>query len=212
MKFLDPMPPEMRKDILQEIREHREVLRKMLNSSADQARRYLTITNAGAAVALMAYMGTSTSVRASPIAWWSLCFFVAGLIATGVLAALDYHMLGSTFDLWLRDSDEFIANKIELAELYGRLNIRSRKKPSWAVVAGYVAFGCFIVGGALSAGKFLASSIHPMQGPYTIQGSAPWCALDQESKILSCGYYSEHHCENPYTALTNPQICVPRMD
>lgn len=212
MKILDPMPAEMRKDILHEIREHREVLRRMLGTSADQARQYLTITNAGAAVALMAYMGTNASVRASPVAWWSLCFFLAGLIATGVLAAFDHYALSSGFDSWLSDSNEFVANKIELADLYERLNTRSRNKRNWPVVAGYMAFGCFIVGSALSAGKFLASSIHPMQGPYTVVGSAPWCALDQASKTLWCGYYSEHHCENPHTALMPEQVCVPRVE
>jgi hypothetical protein len=211
MKFLDPMPEGTRKDVQQSIRDHLEVLREMLNTSADQARQYLTITNAGAAVAVMAFMGSSESARESRVAWVSLCCFVVGLIAAGVLAALEFHRRRSDLALWLIDSNEFFANKIDLAELYARLNTRNVKSGNRPIVAGYVAFGCFILGSLLSAGKFLASSIHPMQGPYRVEGSEPWCALVRGSKTLWCDYYSERHCEDPSNAMPD-EVCVPRVE
>ena len=214
MKYLDPMPDEVRKEVKKSIRDHGELLREFLWTVAGQAKQFLALTNAGAAVALMAFMGSSESVRSSPIAWASLCLFVLGVIATGALNALDHYVRQHDFQTWLRDSDQFFANRIEIEELYERLNTRNKKLGKWPVIAGYVAFGCLIFGSALSAGHFLASSIHPKQGPYDVFGTAPWCVLDEKTKALYCDYYSERHCYRSGAVFSDDtaEFCVRRTD
>lgn len=208
------MPDEVRKEIKKSIREHGELLRELLRTAAGHAKQYLVVTNAGAAVALMAFMGSSESVRSSPIAWASLCLFVLGVIATGAMNALDHYVCQHDFLTWLSDSDQFFANSIEIEELYARLNGRNKKLGKLPVIAGYVAFGCLIFGGTLSAGHFLTSSIHPKLGLYDVLGTAPWCVLDETTKALYCDYYSERHCyrSGPVSADDTAEFCVRRTE
>lgn len=208
--YLEVTPQELRRDVKQSIGDHAELLRELLKTSAGHARQYLILTNAGAAVALMAFMGASEQVRRSPIAWMSLGFFFLGVIASGALAALDYHARKADFQLWLTDSDIFFANKMDIEELYERLNSRNKKIGYRPVIAGYAAFACFILGGVLSGGHFLLSSIHPMQGPYRVDGSAPWCELETGSKDLLCDSYSKQECKQ--FAVLPGSFCVPRTD
>lgn len=195
MKILDLMPAEIRNEIGRSVREHAEILRELLKTSAGHGRQYLILTNAGAAVALMAFMSANEAVRTLPIAWISLCMFFLGIVASGVLAFLDFHARHSDFESWLTDSEAFFANKIEFEDLYENLNSRNRRVGKRPVIAGYVAFGCFVVGGLLAGSHFLRAAMHPMQGPYGVLGNAPWCELDNGSNVLFCDFYSKQQCE-----------------
>src|SRR5487761_1223273 len=124
MKILDLMPADVRAEIKTNIQNHTEILRELLSTSAEMARKYLLFTNAGAAVALMAFMENNERVRSSSIAWASLGLFAAGVIACGILSAFDYH------------------NQLDLDELYGGLNTRVQHKAAWPIIAGYAALVC----------------------------------------------------------------------
>ena len=155
MKILDLMPADVRAEIKTNIQNHTEILRELLSTTAEMARKYLLFTNAGAAVALMAFMENNERVRSSSIAWASLGLFAAGVIACGILSAFDYHNQLGAFQLWLRESGRFFRNELDLDELYGGLNTRVQHKAAWPIIAGYAALVCFIAGTSLSVGTFL---------------------------------------------------------
>lgn len=155
MKILDPMPVEARAEIKTGIQTHTEILRGMLIASAEMARKYLLFTNAGAAVALMAFMGNNEHVRSSPVAWAALGLFTVGVIACGVLAVLDYHIRLGAFMFWVREQGRFFRGELDLDELYGTLNTRSRREGPGPILAGYVAFACFVAGASTCVWKFL---------------------------------------------------------
>ena len=139
----------------QEIAGHTEVMRGLLIASADHARKYLTLTNGGGAVALLAFMGNSAAVRAAASARLSLALFVFGLIAVGVLSAADHHMNRAGFLKWVQETGRFFHNEIDYEDLYAALNFASRHTGKASIVAGYFAFACFILGGVIGIGGFL---------------------------------------------------------
>jgi hypothetical protein len=215
VKYNDAIPQEERLVIRQRIWDHTEVLRELLTSSADEARKYLTLTNAGAIVALLTYMNARPSARASATAWICLGVFSAGLILVGVLAAIDYRLKVSQIKSWIENSDRFFRNELDQEQLYGELNT-SNRRGVWSAVAGYLSFVCFIVGSATAIVALLSAGGHSRIAGYQVVGAAPWCLLDQKSSVILCDYFSEIHCnavEIPDKALPpKTEFCVPRPD
>lgn len=154
MKILDPMPADVRLEIKTNIQNHTEVLRELLSASAAMARKYLILVNAGAAVALMAFMENNQLVRSASAAWVSLGLFAGGVMACGILSAFDYHNQLDAFQVWLRDSNMFFRNELDLDDLYGTLNTHVQRKATWPIIAGYAALLCFMAGASLSVGAF----------------------------------------------------------
>src|SRR5512139_1964117 len=58
-----------------------------------EIRRLILFLNAGSAVALMTFMGTSEIARGSPAAWVALSLFCSGVVFLSLSYALGYHIL-----------------------------------------------------------------------------------------------------------------------
>jgi hypothetical protein len=215
VKYNDEMPHEERLVVRQRIWDHTEVLRELVSSTAEQARKYLTLTNAGAIVALLTYMNARPSIRSSTTAWVCLAIFSAGLILVGVLAAIDYRLQTSQMLSWVEDSGRFFRNEIDQEHLYGELNARNRRG-RWSAAAGYLSFLCFIAGSATAMVTLVASGGASRIGGYYVVGAAPWCLLDNGLSTIDCGYYSETHCNVSEGGIkrTFPEtvFCVPRPE
>jgi hypothetical protein len=185
MKILDPMPVEVREEIKTGIQTHTETLRGLLTASAEMARKYLLFTNAGAAVALMAFMGNNEHVRSSPIAWAGLGLFTMGVVACGFLTALDYHVRLGAFQFWVREQARFFRGELDHEELYGSLNARARREGLGPILAGYVALACFVAGASICVWKFLvdmAASLTTEQ-LFTLQSNCGASARDWFAKV-----------------------------
>jgi hypothetical protein len=181
------VPDSLRIEVKDNIRSHTEVLRQLLSTSADHARKYLLLINAGAAVALMAFMGTNEHVRSSTVAWVSLGIFTLGVTACGILTAFDYHNQLGLFSWWLQESDRFFRNELDLQALYDSLNVRSRRGARGPIVAGYLAFICFIGGASISVWTFLGHrpSVLNAEQSYAAQTSCGASARDWFTKAYA---------------------------
>ena len=140
------LPPDKWEPQAEFYRRHLEVLRVRNSTAGQEATTYLWATNGGASVALLAFMGSNASVRASSAAWVSLMIFFLGIVALGILRALAYHFTLSYFKTWLRSVDEVFANQIDINEPAARLNAKEAAFGYWPTVFGYVSFFCFIAG------------------------------------------------------------------
>jgi hypothetical protein len=214
MKWNEFTYPPARNEVLEGIKNHQEVLRTHLMESSTLARKYLLIVNAGAAVALIAFMGNSPKIRESKFSWICLAVFVIGVILVGVLSALDYQIKVAQFRAWSNHSKDFFKNKIDLDAVYASLDPVEKKFGYWPAVAGYLAFGCFIVGGSLALGKFLHAGVERNIGGVDVVGTAPICALNTKGDIMYCDFYSQEHCEasKGLAVAAKQEFCVPKPD
>ena len=215
MKYNEMNEP-ARQELKQQLLQHAERLRTFLVSSADQGRKYLTLVNAGAAVALMAFMGNSPHLRGSTAAWVSLGLFILGTILVGLLNACDFQLRQVQFTRWMTGVERLFNNQIDAVALFEPFTFPSLNRliNHLPVIAAYAAFTCFVAGAGLAVTRFLVFSIHPMQGDYAVFGEGPWCALDEISHTMTCRYYSQRHCEASalIAVFVNypTAFCVPR--
>lgn len=127
---------------------HLEILRALQNAAADRAQKFLLLSNAGAVVATLSYIGASSSARSSHTVWVALSLFVGGVIFCGLLVAISYHGTAGDMRGWIRDMDRFYGNKLDLQDIPSNLNRHLNRWNRLAVIAGYVAFFAFIIGSA----------------------------------------------------------------
>lgn len=108
---------------------------------------YLLSVNGGGAAAVIAFSG-SASYATSDV-YWSLSFFLLGLVSTGVgIAAALYKMSWITRELNL-DHHRFNENQLDSDALEKNHNQRFNKNV-YGVIAGWIAFICFILGTFMS--------------------------------------------------------------
>ena len=127
-------------------------LNGLVGESTEKAMRFLTVTNAGGAVATLSFMGGSENVRAMIGPRVALCCFAIGIIVTGILIALQLHQIESLFTKYKHDSGEYLGGSMGWDTLCARDEERCAPKII-NYVAGYTAFTLFIVGciaGAIS--------------------------------------------------------------
>jgi hypothetical protein len=139
------------------IHDHAEVLRRNLLSSGDHARKYLTLANAGGAVALLAFMGNNPAVRNALVSRISLLLFIVGVILVGVLSAFDFHSRQHAFWTWKRLSDQFFRGEIEYQDMLNAFNVGIAAHEQRPVTCAYISFGCFILGSLLSIYGFFVA-------------------------------------------------------
>jgi hypothetical protein len=118
----------------------------------DKAVSFLVLTNAGGAVAVLSFMGTSDEVRRMCGPRFALGCFAFGIIVAGIFIATQFHRLDSLFFGYHVDSERYLSDQIEWDALRTRDDDRSRTSFMdyfWP----YVSFILFIAGcvaGALS--------------------------------------------------------------
>lgn len=115
--------------------------------ATNQALKFLLLTNAGGAVALLSFMGTSQNVRDQRTAWWALACFFAGLIAVAVINSVSFH---STRRMLLNAGagmNAVLANSLTMEQFEAG---QPKKAPITAIIAGYVAFSAWVLGTLLA--------------------------------------------------------------
>jgi len=151
MPKLSDVDPERRDKIVHEYGDHAETLRGIQIAAANDAQSLLWATNGGAAIALIAFMGSNASIRDSSSAWVSLASFFVGIIALGVLRAVNYHFSLHQLDGWLTQTDDVINRGADL-DAPRQWLAKEINRGAWLPIAlGYFAFTCFVFGGVWAA-------------------------------------------------------------
>jgi hypothetical protein len=133
---------------------HTEVLRQLQNSAATEATNFLWATNGGAAVALLAFMGSNSSLRSSAYAHEGLVVFFVGIVMLGLLRAINYHKLTTMLNGWIVETDKALASETKLSApaiwLQRKINYLA-----WVpALLGYISFACFAFGVLWVVGHF----------------------------------------------------------
>ena len=133
-------------------------LSQLLMLWIDRVLRYLFLTNAGGAIAVLSFMGASENVRAMLGPKWALGFFVMGLILLGILSAYQLHHSAELNNEWRRSLQQYLAGRITWDVL-----IEGDQERSYLVTGcfgyllGYGSFLCFSVGSGIGLFLFFKS-------------------------------------------------------
>jgi hypothetical protein len=107
--------------------------------------KYLFHVNAGASVAVLAFIGAAEPVRSSNWAWSMLGCFVAGIFFIGVLNFTRFHYLTWMFRGFREDVSDYYESPMTWDEFQERGYKRGHRF-DWILVFAYVSFGFFIAG------------------------------------------------------------------
>jgi hypothetical protein len=168
--------PSAREAVRSQLLGHFEVLRTNLTNAGTQAMSYLLLINSGAAVALMAFMGTSARVRSLTSAWWSLGAFVLGVVLVGVAHAFSYHVQLIYFRTWAEGINSVFRKNKDIDDLHKSLEPTEKKFGSFPTVAAYAAFLSFMVGAVIAGSHFsafAADASGTVSAPATLSAPSP---------------------------------------
>jgi hypothetical protein len=116
----------------------------------DRVLRYLFLTNAGGAIAVLSFMGASENVRAVSGPKWALGFFVVGLILLGILSAYQLYHSANLNAQWRRSLQQYLAGRITWDLLIEGDQERSYVVTSYfGYLFGYGSFICFCGGSVI---------------------------------------------------------------
>jgi hypothetical protein len=121
-------------------------LLRLVEETELRALKYLTLTNAGGAVATLSFLGASEAVRKLLLPKISLGFFVFGLFAVGVLAALSAHKMAFLFREWKTTANKYTSDEITWGSLLADDSARVEKGRCFIITVAYMAFACFMAG------------------------------------------------------------------
>lgn len=111
--------------------------------------KFLTLSNAGGAVATLSFLGASEAVRKLWLPKISLGLFVLGVVLVGALNAIGTHKLRFLFTSWKRDAGKYSSNEITWGTLFNEDNLRVERGRCLIIVVAYFSFFCFIAGSAI---------------------------------------------------------------
>ncbi len=153
-KDLDPDVRNAREKFI----EHREKqLQAITVSAAETGVKFLFTTNAGGAIAILAYLGAiATNPNLVQTLKISLVLFFLGVILVGINHVLLVETYGSIFKKFQESTKNYFADKNEWDDYFSE--IQAHVKPNNIPrILLYSSFGCFIFGcvfGALSLFKW----------------------------------------------------------
>lgn len=107
--------------------------------------KYLLFVNAGAAVAVLAFLGSVASARDMLWPKTMLGFFAVGIVLIGLLHATRYHRVENLFKQWRTLVNEYYTDQKGWGEI-NKADDASSAKFDWALLMAYVSFTCFIIG------------------------------------------------------------------
>lgn len=152
MKYSDTKP-QVAQSHISYINERWGQLNSLSKEYSDHAIRFLFLTNAGGAAAVLSFLGASESVRHLLGPKVSLALFILGLITTGVLNARLVHRIERIYQQWRTNVSSYYEDKItwdELTDADAKVSYNNTKE----FIFGYAAFGCFILGSLVGIGQF----------------------------------------------------------
>jgi hypothetical protein len=122
-----------------------EQLNELGKEASERAIKYLLLTNAGGAVAMLSYFGANEEARSLVQAKVALGFFLFGILFVGVLDALILHRIERIFKHWRQASQQYLENNLDWETLDQKDDEISYKVwPQYLV--GYMSFFCLIAG------------------------------------------------------------------
>jgi len=137
--------PELRKHRIEYIDRRWKQLYDLEKERADQAIKYLLLTNSGGAVTVLSFMGASEKARGSFGPFFSLLCFVVGVILIGVFNIIQYYHMAKLFAFWKRDSEKYFESPDEWKNIIQSDNKRS-KTSIWAHIVAHGSFAAFLSG------------------------------------------------------------------
>lgn len=123
-----------------------EQLLRLVEESELRALKYLTLTNAGGAIATLSFLGASEAVRKLLLPKISLGLFVFGVFSVGVLTALSVHKMGFLFREWKTTANNYTSDEITWGALLSDDSARVANGRCIIITVAYIAFSCFIAG------------------------------------------------------------------
>ena len=115
------------------------------NQWIEKALRFLILTNAGGAVAVLSFIGNSDEARRMFGPRFALSCFALGIIVAGIFIAIQFHRFDFMFRGYHSDSAKYFSDEIEWDEL--KKNDDDRSGPhSIDYVWPYISFILFILG------------------------------------------------------------------
>ena len=107
--------------------------------------KFIFLVNSGAAVALLAFLGSVANARDLRWPKVSLGFFVLGIVLIGLLHALRHYRISKLFKKWRESVNEYYTEQKDWGQIIGEDKKRSEQF-DWALLMAYLAFACFITG------------------------------------------------------------------
>jgi len=156
MKFYE-LGPENSKVVRSEIYTRWKQLNSLVVNISERANKQLFILNGAGAIALMSFLGIATGGINFFVIKISLCFFILGVILSGVVTAILFHGLSFMLEGWRKDSGGFYSNNIDYETLLANDEKRSQSKGNdkWPIIWSYSSFGCFILGCLITLAGFI---------------------------------------------------------
>lgn len=148
MKYNSETPPHILNEYIDRIDSRWKQLNDLLLSIVTEGIKYLFYVNAGGCVAIIAFIGTSDSVRQLDWPWTVLCLFFIGVIFVGALNFSRYHVVDSLLSNWQKDVGVFYKGNLDFDVMNNQDDIRVEKS-RWILLFAYAAFACFIAGGVV---------------------------------------------------------------
>lgn len=132
--------------------DHREKQLQSLSIEANEtAMKFLFTTNAGGAIALLAYLGTRPETTPNQsLLTSSIAFFFLGVLFIGIVRAFAVHLYIGVFKSFNTSAKTYFSEARDWDEFYAEIDsqVRQSKIP---YIFGYAAFGCFLIGSLTGA-------------------------------------------------------------
>ena len=147
MHHFDPdLDDEVRQARERFIDQREKQLQTITVSSIETAVKFLFTTNAGGAVAVLAYLGAiSSNPDQLDSLKYSLALFFLGVIFIGILRMSVVHVYSGIFKKFQVSTKSYFSQQREWEDFYSE--IEQQVKPSKIpYILGYASFGCFLLG------------------------------------------------------------------
>ena len=122
-----------------------EQLHEFLIKHTDEMIKYLFYVNAGGVVTILAFMGTSESIRNSICLRIALLCYALGLVCVGVLRVLLLLRIERVFNCWRKDTKKYWKQRIGFNELTEEDDNRTESGRTFWIV-GCISGGLSILG------------------------------------------------------------------
>ncbi len=133
---------ETRNDIIQK---RWDQLHGLLTKHTDEIIKYLLYVNAGGVVTILAFMGTSESIRNSIYLQIALLCYALALMCVGILRVLLLLKIERVFNSWRRDANKYWKQHIGFSELTEEDDNRTESGRAFWIV-GWISGGLSIIG------------------------------------------------------------------
>jgi hypothetical protein len=180
------------------------------NDWSTEGIKYLFLVNAGAAAAMLAFLGSVAESRSWGWPITMLVFFAIGIVLIGFMHALRHHHVSQIFKEWRKSVSEYQTDQKGWSEIISADVARSARF-DWALLLAYASFACFIVGIIIGMVNFSTLTGGESNGrkktdtttstAQTISASSAASATGQGGQITAKG----RNAEQPTTSTASPK-------